>query len=214
MKRIIFLGGLIILSAAGAARADYYLQVQGAYALPTAKTLSGGIGAGLAAGWELSPQVSVELGIRSLCLSSANSVEGLSLGRLWALPVEAVLKGRLPLGSNLNLVGEAGAGYAIHSFKPDKDFVADWSAVGFDIVESVKNGVAVHFGAGCEYVLSPTLSLDFTVRYFILPTTGEWSITDAHSGETASGTLNNLSFDSFTFSLGLKIALSGSGESR
>jgi opacity protein-like surface antigen len=140
-------------------------------------------------------------------MTSAGSVEGLSLGKLCVLPIEVALKARFPLGEKLSVFGEAGVGYAIHSFTLDEGFAADWTAIGFEIVEAPDNGLSARLGAGLEFVISPKMSLDFTAGYNLLRSSGAWSITDVYSGETASGTLESLNFDAVTFSLGLKIAV-------
>jgi opacity protein-like surface antigen len=140
-------------------------------------------------------------------MTSEDSVEGLSLGKLCVLPVEVALKARFPFGEKLSLFGEAGVGYAIHSFTLDEGFVEDWTAVGFEIAETAKGGLSARLGVGLELALSPKMSLDLTAGYSLLRSGGEWSIIDVYSGETASGTLESLNFDAVTFSLGLKIAL-------
>ncbi|MBN1940505.1 MAG: outer membrane beta-barrel protein [Candidatus Aminicenantes bacterium] len=203
-----------LLASAGPVRADLYARLQGIYALPTGTSYSGSVGFGIAAGWELDPRFSLELGLRNWSLKSAGSVDGLSLGKLNVLPVEVALKARFPLGEKLTAFGEAAAGYAIHSFKLDEDLVDDYDSVGFEIDETCNGGLAVRLGAGIELVLSPKMSLDFTAGYTLLKGSGEWSITDVHSGETASGMLTGLSFDTLTLSLGLKIALSGPGKNQ
>ncbi len=207
MKRMFFLCASAILLSAGTAQADLYVRLQGIYALPTGASYSGGAGFGLAAGWELDPRFSLELGLRNWTMTSEGSVEGLSLGKLCVLPIEVALKARFPLGEKLSLFGEAGVGYAIHSFTLDEGFVEDWTAVGFEIAETAKGGLSARLGVGLELALSPKMSLDLTAGYSLLRSGGEWSITDVYSGETASGLLESLNFDSVTFSLGLKIAL-------
>lgn len=214
MKRIPILLALAVLAAAGFASADVYLGLQGTFALPLDSLYSSRIGFGVAAGWELSPQFALELGIRNWAVPSANSAEGFSLGKISVMPIELSLRARLPLGPKLHLVGEAGAGYAIHSFTLDEDLVQAWSNVGFDLAETADNGLAAHLGAGLELALSPKMSLDISARYHLMRTSGAWSITDVYSGETATDAIEKLNLDALTVSLGLKIALFNPGESR
>jgi opacity protein-like surface antigen len=210
MKRCmsLILCAAAVLAAAGPVRADLYARLQGLYALPTGASYSGGAGFCLAAGLDLDPRFSLELGLRNWTLSSTGSVEGLSLGRLHLWPVEIALRAGFPLGEKLRLFGEAGVGYVINAFALDGDLADDWASVGFEIVETAQNGLAARLGTGLEIVLSPTMTFDIAASYSLLRTSGEWTITDVHSGEAASGTLESLTFDSFTLSLGLKIALS------
>jgi len=175
---------------------------------------SSNIGFGLAAGWELNPQLSLELGANRWALSSAGIVDGLSLGKIASLPIELSLRARLPLGAKLNLLGDVGVGYAFHSFTIDESLAQSWKTVGFVIEESAKGGLAAHLGTGLEIVLSPRMSVDITARYYLMRTSGEWSITDDYSGESASGTLESLNFDALTFSVGLKIGLTAAGAGR
>jgi len=214
MKKISTFCVLAILASAGAGRADIYVRGQGIFVLPMDTPYSSGIGFGIAAGWELNPQFALELGASRWSLPSAGMADGLSLGKIAALPIELSLRARLPLGAKLNLLGDAGLGYAFHSFTIDEDLAQSWTEVGFVIEESAKSGLAAHLGAGLELVLSPGMSVDISARYYLLRSSGEWSITDAYSGESASGTLESLNLDSLTFSLGLKIGLAASGASR
>ncbi|MCX6565698.1 MAG: outer membrane beta-barrel protein [Candidatus Aminicenantes bacterium] len=212
MKRHPILILAAVLSLAAAARADIYLVPAGTYAFPMDQPYSSRFGAGVSAGWAWNSRFALELGLRFWPVPVSGSIDGLSLGTLHVLPLELTFRGRWALGSNLLFYGEAGAGYAFHSFALDEGLQADWDALGFSINESVKKGPAAHLGVGLEYALSPKMAVDFGIRYHLLRTKGEWSITDDLSGLTQTGTLEKLNFDALTLSLGLKISLFGSDE--
>ena len=168
MKKISMFCVLAILASAGAARADIYIRGQGIFVLPMDAPYSSGIGFGVAAGWDLNPQFALELGANRWSLPSAGIVNGLSLGKIAALPIEISLRARLPLGTKLNLLGDVGLGYAFHSFTIDEDLTQSWNEVGFVIEESAKSGLAAHLGAGLELALSPGVSVDISARYYLL----------------------------------------------
>lgn len=208
MKRL----SLILLAAgllsASPAMADIYLGFQGAASLPTGESAKAGIGGIMTAGWSWNPRFALELGLGCWPVPVTASEAGLSKGRLRVFPVDIAFRARWPLGPKLHLSGEAGLGNAFYDFSLDEETVAGWEAVGFKIEESLKNEPSAHLGVGLEYALSDRWSAVFGVRYYLLRTRGNWTITDTVSGETASGMIKKLSFDAFTLSLGVKFAIS------
>jgi len=207
MKRTLSALSLALILTTGAAQAKIYLGLNGVYAIPTNKLYGSTLGFGGAIGLELSPAASLELSIRNWSVPVTGSTEGFSLGKLSVLPLELVFRYRLPLSPNFKLYGDAGVGYAFHSFTFDEKLFIDWTAVGFTITENADNGLAAHLGLGLEFVLTPTVDVDFGVRYHFLRTQGAWTIADIASGETQTGTIKDLDFDAFTFSLGFKISI-------
>jgi opacity protein-like surface antigen len=203
-----------VLSLAATARADIYLNLDGTYALRTNQPYASRPGIGIAAGWAWNSRFALELGLRYWSSPVDGTIDGLSSGTVHVLPLELAFRSRWPLGSNLLLCGEAGAGYAFHSFSIKESLQAGWKALGFSVKESVKNGLAAHLGVGLEYALSPKMTIDMGIRWHLLRTKGEWSITDDESGVAQAGTVKKLSFDALTFSLGLKIVLFRLEESR
>ena len=214
MKRHLILLVAGMLSLAAAARADIYLILAGTYAFPVDQLYSSRPGFAASAGWAWNSHFALELGFRFWRVPVAGSTDGLSLGTLRVLPLEITFRSRWSLGSNFRLCGEAGAGYAFHSFSLDGGLQAGWKALGFSIDESAKNRPAAHLGVGLEYTLTPKMAVDFGIRYHLLRTRGGWSIIDDSSGVTQTGTLEKLNFDALTFSLGFKIVLFGPEESR
>jgi len=204
-KRVVVFVVVVLLPAVAAA--DIYLRPDAAYAFPTGKPYASRAGVGLAAGWSWNPRFALELGFRFWPVPVSGTADGLSRGVLHVLPAELSLHARLPLGSKLHLRGEAGAGWAFHSFALDPDVFDSWNALGFSLDESAKDGPAVHVGASLEYTLTPKMAVDFGIRWHLLRTTGTWSIVDDDSAITQTGTVANLNFDAVTLSLGLKIAL-------
>lgn len=207
MKNRLIVLSAIVLSLAAAARADIYLGGEGTYAFPADQPYSSRFGAGISAGWAWNSTFALELGLRYWPVPVAGAIDGLSPGTLRVLPLEIALRGRWPLGSCLRLGGEAGAGYAFYSFSLDESLQTGWEALGFSINESVKNGPVAHLGVGLEYALSPKMAIDIGIRYHLLRTKGEWSITDDASGATQAGTVEKLNFNAVILSVGLKIAI-------
>jgi opacity protein-like surface antigen len=156
---------------------------------------------------ELTPSFSLELSIRNWTVPVTGSNQGLSEGKLSALPIELSGRLHLPLGTSFNVYGDVGFGFAFQSFKLNEALSTDWEAVGFLIEESVANGLAAHVGLGLEFALSPTIALDFGARYHYLRSQGTWTITDIAGGEAQTGKIADLDFDAFTFSLGIRISL-------
>ncbi len=207
MKNRLILLFAVVLSLAAAARADIYLGGEGTYAFPVYQPYSSRLGAGISTGWAWNSTFALELGLRYWPVPVAGSTDGLSPGTTRVLPLQIGFRGRWLLGSYLRLWGEAGAGYAFYSFSLDESLQAGWEALGFSINESVKNGPAAHLGVGFEYALSPKMAIDIGIRYHLLRTKAEWSITDDASGATRAGTVEKLNFNAVALSLGLKIVI-------
>ena len=148
MKRLPILLGAVALSPAAAARADIYLNLGGIYALRTNQPYASRPGAGISAGWAWNSRSALELGLGYWSSPVNGSTDGLNSGNISVLPLEVAFRSRWPLGSNLLLCAEAGAGWAFYSFSLDKNVQAGWEALGFTIDESVKDRPAAHLGVG------------------------------------------------------------------
>jgi opacity protein-like surface antigen len=209
MKRTLLVLLLALASPAATAEAKFYFSLNGGYALSTNKLNGGGLGFGGTVGWELTPAFSLELSVRNWSVPVTGSNQGLSKGKFSALPIELSGRLRLPVGTSFTLFGDVGAGFSLQSFKLDEALAKDWAAVGFLIEESVDNVLAAHVGLGLEFALSPTIALDFGARYHYLRSQGAWTITNIAGGESQSGKIADLDFGAFTFSLGVRISLSG-----
>ena len=212
-KRLLLVAAAVLVSAA-AAPAEFYFGAAGIYSAPLDQPYSSRFGAGISAGWAWSPRFAVELGLGWRPSRVTGSLEGLSDGTLRVFPLEASLRARQPLGSGWVLGGEAGAGWAFHSFSLSDNLRAAWEALGISIKESADGGPVVHLGIGIEYLLTPRWSLEAGLRYTRSRTKGTWSITDEAGGLVQSGTLEKLKLDAVSLTFGLKIALFGAGESQ
>jgi opacity protein-like surface antigen len=209
MKRTLLVLFLALASLTATAEAQFYFGLNGSYALSTNKLNGGGLGFGGTVGWALTPAFALELSVRNWSVPVTGSNQGLSEGKFSALPIELSGRLRLPIGTSFTLYGDVGAGFSLQSFKLDEALATDWEAVGFLIEESVDNGLAAHVGLGLEFALSPTIALDFGARYHYLRSQGTWTITDIAGGESQTGQIADLDFGAITFSLGIRISLSG-----
>ena len=177
----------------------------GGYAMPSSDLYSGSIAYGLNLSYVVMKNLAIELTGFRFESDVEGSTDGLSAGKLAVMPIQLSLQGRFPVsGGRLVPFVEAGAGYYLNTFTLDEALASDWSAVGFNLDESVENVVGFHFGAGLDFFVARNIALGAGVKYCIATTKGAWSLTETATGTSATGDLEDLKVGPLAFGIRLR----------
>jgi len=182
----------------------------GGFALATEATYGSGIAFGGHLGFELTPNITVELRATRFSFDVTGSDIGLSQGRMAVMPLELNIQGRLPVGKSMIPYIAVGGGYSLNSFDVDAALVDDWDAVGMTIEETVKSGLAIFVGLGLDLAIMPGpnpgqgLFINLEARYMMSKTSGSWTLTDQISKTSTGADLEDLKLDRIMFGLGFK----------
>jgi outer membrane protein W len=201
---------MMILAAALVSHAAVRISLCGGYASHSESAYGSGIAFGLNVGYDLTPNIALELRATRF-QSNVTAVEGgLSAGKMTVMPIELAFVGRLPVGDSLTPYFVVGGGYGFHSFSPDAALVKSWNDLGITLAESIKSGPTILVGAGLDFLIAPGVKpgsgflVNFEARYLIGKTDGTWTFTDQTTKTATSGPLAVLPLDTIMFSLGLK----------
>jgi hypothetical protein len=201
---------MMILAAALVSHAAVRIGLFGGYASHTTSAYGSGIAFGLNVGYDLTPNIALELRATRFRSNVTAAEGGLSAGKMTVMPVELAFVGRLPAGAKLTPYFVIGGGYGLHSFAVDATLVKSWSDMGITLAESIKGGLTILVGAGLDYLIAPGAKpgsgflVNFEARYLMGKTDGTWKFTDQTTNTATSGTLAGLPLDTIMFSLGLK----------
>jgi hypothetical protein len=182
----------------------------GGFALTTEANYGNGIAFGGHLGFELTPNIAVELRATRFSFDVTGSDTGLSNGKMTVMPLELNIQGRLPVGNKLVPYVAVGGGYGLNTFDLDPGLLSDWNAVGMTIEETVKAGLAIFAGLGLDFAIMPGpnpgqgLFINLEARYMMSKTSGSWTLTDQVSKISTGADLKDLKLDTIMFGLGLK----------
>lgn len=209
MKKSVILC-FMILSLALFSNAAIKAGLFGGFALTTEANYGNGIAFGGHLGFELTPNIAVELRAARFSFDVTGSDTGLSKGKMAVMPLELNIQGRLPVGNKLVPYVAVGGGYGLNTFDLDPGLLSDWGNKGMTIEESIKSGLTILFGLGVDFAVMPGpksnqgLFLNLEARYLMNKVNGTWTITDTATNTVASDTLKGLKLDTIMVGLGLK----------
>jgi len=209
MKKVVVFT-MMILAAALVSNAAVRVGLFGGYASHTESAYGSGIAFGLSVGYDLTPNIAMELRATRYQSDVTALDKGLSAGKMTVMPVELAFVGRLPVGEKLTPYFIVGGGWGLHSFAADATLVKSWSDLGITLAESIKGGLTILVGAGLDFLIAPGTKpgsgflLNLEARYLMGKTDGTWTFTDQTTTTATSGTLASLPLDTIMFSLGLK----------
>lgn len=178
------------------------------YMMPSSDNYTGG----LKFGGNINVIVSRNIAFEINGFSSQREVEGspdlLSKGTLTVNPLGVNLQVRFPVGdrSSPNFVPYivGGGNYCQNTFNLDDQITSNWNNLGFNVEESVENGIGFNIGAGLDYFVSENFAINVDGRYYINNSKGNWSLTDQKSNGEVSGSFDEINLNSIFIGLGLK----------
>ena len=209
MKKTVILC-FMILSLTLFSNAAIKVGLFGGFALTNEANYGNGIAFGGHLGFELTPNIAVELRATRFSFDVAGSDTGLSKGKMAVMPLELNIQGRFPVGKSIIPYIAVGGGYSLNSFDLDAALVGGWDAVGMDIEETVKSGLAIFVGLGLDFAIMPGpnpgqgLFINLEARYMMSKTSGSWTLTDQVSKISTGADLIDLKLDTIMLGLGLK----------
>jgi hypothetical protein len=138
----------------------------------------------------------------------AGSPAGLSKGRLAVMPVELMVRLRIPISAGpWSASAGFGGGYYVTRFNLEPATVQGWSNIGFALSETLDSTAGLCAALGLEYAVSPTAAIGLDVRYHLAKTQGTWSLVDLGGLESVSGKFDSLNLDTVLFGLTVRIVL-------
>ena len=211
MKKTVILC-FMILSLTLFSNAAIKAGLCGGFALTNEANYGNGIAFGGHLGFELTPNIAVELRATrfSFDVTGSEIGIGLSKGTMAVMPLELNIQGRFPVGKSIIPYIALGLGYSLNSFDLDAELLDDWNAVGMTIEETVKSGLAIFAGLGLDFAIMPGpnpgqgLFINLEARYMMSKTSGSWTFTDQVSKTSTGADLKDLKLDTIMFGLGFK----------
>lgn len=153
----------------------------------------------------LSPRFHLEFGADYMRIPVRSQAEGLSQGRLTHIPGLLGLRVRFPLRAlPLSPYFSVAAGYAYNAFSLDESAVETYRGLGFEVEETCRSALAAAGGAGVEVILSSKITIDIRGLYRFSRTSSRWSISDQVTGNTLSGTAEDVRLDAIQVTAGLR----------
>lgn len=209
MKKTVILC-FMILSLTLFSNAAIRVGLFGGFASTSEANYRNGVAFGGHLGFDLTPNIAVELRATRFSFDVTGSDTGLSKGKMAVMPLELNFQGRFPVGKSLIPYIVLGGGYSLNSFDVDAALLSDWDAVGMTIEETVKSGLAVFAGLGLDLAIMPGtnpgqgLFINLEARYMKSRTSGSWVLTDQISKTSRGADLEDLKLNSIMFGLGFK----------
>lgn len=209
MKKTVILC-FMILSLTLFSNAAIKAGLFGGFALTSEANYGNGIAFGGHLGFDLTPNIAVELRATRFSFDVTGSDIGLSEGKMGVMPLELNIQGRFPVGKSIIPYIAVGLGYSLNSFDVDAALLDDWDAVGMTIEETVKSGLAIFAGLGLDFAIMPGpnpgqgLFINLEARYMMSKASGSWTLTDQVSKTSTGADLKDLKLDTIMFGLGFK----------
>jgi outer membrane protein W len=207
MKKIVGLAVAALLATAAPAAAGFHIGFGGGYAMPLDANQSQGPALAAHLGFDLTPNLALEIGALGYQTSVTASGAGLMKGTLAVIPIEMSLKLHVPVSSALELFVAAGGGAYLSRFTQDATAAQTWASVGFTPSEKLNTAYGFHVRGGLELALSRSVGLVLEARYATAKADGTWTLTDDMGGPSVSGKITGFNLDAVVIGLGLNIAL-------
>lgn len=139
-------------------------------------------------------EFTLELSVQGLEMGVEGYPGRLSGGDLTIIPVQLSIQRRFPFQPKTFAYFTGGIGYYLNDFT-----LRDTS---FSRVETVKNTLGFHFGAGIKYLLKENLTLKLEIKVCFQHPSGSWSYVDPVTGPE-SGQFDNIKLDTVLFGIGV-----------
>ncbi|MFC2169864.1 OmpW family outer membrane protein [Acidobacteriota bacterium] len=164
------------------------------YAALSNGNYGGGLKLGASFTYKLSETLALELKIQTFKSDVERDDDELDRGKLSITPIQLSLQGRFPSKSRLVPYVLGGIGYYLNSFTHKT------TIPGFSINE-MKNAIGVHLGAGVEYFFKETLGVSLDVRYCLVKTKADWTMT---TDPVTSGEMDGINLNAILIGVGAK----------
>lgn len=139
-------------------------------------------------------EFTLELSVQGFDMGVEGRLERLSRGDLTIIPIQLSIQRRFPFQPKTFAYFTGGIDYYLNDFT-----LRDTS---FSRVETVKNTLGFHVGAGIEYFLRENLALKLEIKVCFQSPSGSWSYIDPVTGPE-SGQFDNIKLDTVLFGIGV-----------
>jgi len=195
---------VLILACAAVSRGEVRASLMAGFASALDRGEGSGWGASASGEIDLNSFLAVGLRVTRASLPLKRSDNGLGKGELTLTPVEIFLQFRWPGQGRFKPYLGVGGGYSFNSHALSPSVTDDWVSVGFAAEEKVENSPVALAGGGFDFAVAANLSVFAHVQVYFVTVKGTWSLTDAATEQTISGSLDEENLNALVAGVGLK----------